>query len=40
MLAAAFGDLFVSHAFIVGLPCVNFIKSIPTFIECNPDTLQ
>jgi hypothetical protein len=40
MLAAAFGDLFVSHAFIVGLPCVNFIKSISTFIECNPDTLQ
>jgi hypothetical protein len=33
MLATAFGDLFVSHAFIVGLHCVNFIKSSPTFIE-------
>jgi hypothetical protein len=33
MLATAFGDLFVSHAFIVGLPCGNFIKSSPTFIE-------
>ncbi len=34
MLAAVFGDLLVAHAFIVGLPCVNFIKSSPTFIEC------